>query len=142
MSGKNEYYKKCDETGDMGFEIRYKNGRLGRIKNVYPDSMRRIGFSKCNDDEPHIFIECGNCNTYMNFINSIQNSFSGKWICPKCGKYVRQTTVNRHFAEHETYDEYDNYYDSNSYIIDMPEACKACGGPFPNCTTSCKLFDD
>lgn len=29
--------------------------------------------------------------------------------------------------------------DDNS---DMPECCIACGGPYPNCMTSCKLFDD
>ena len=23
-----------------------------------------------------------------------------------------------------------------------PEACKACGGPWPDCMDSCKLFDD
>ena len=23
-----------------------------------------------------------------------------------------------------------------------PEACRACGGPYPQCKTSCKLFDD
>jgi len=28
-----------------------------------------------------------------------------------------------------------NYYDE-------PEGCAACGGDYPNCTTSCPLFDD
>lgn len=30
----------------------------------------------------------------------------------------------------------DDFYD------DMPEGCKACGGPYPDCTSSCKMFDD
>ena len=25
---------------------------------------------------------------------------------------------------------------------DIPCCCDACGGPYPNCTTSCKIFDD
>ena len=25
---------------------------------------------------------------------------------------------------------------------DIPEGCSACGGDYPNCTTSCPLFDD
>ena len=25
---------------------------------------------------------------------------------------------------------------------DMPEGCKACGGPWPDCETSCSIFDD
>ena len=25
---------------------------------------------------------------------------------------------------------------------DVPEGCRACGGPYPNCTDSCPLFDD
>jgi len=25
---------------------------------------------------------------------------------------------------------------------DIPEGCRACGGPFPQCTTSCKVFND
>lgn len=24
----------------------------------------------------------------------------------------------------------------------IPEGCAACGGPYPNCTSSCNLFDD
>ena len=25
---------------------------------------------------------------------------------------------------------------------DPPAGCRACGGPYPNCKLSCKLFDD
>lgn len=27
-------------------------------------------------------------------------------------------------------------------VNNMPQCCVACGGPFPQCTTSCKIFDD
>ena len=26
--------------------------------------------------------------------------------------------------------------------LDIPVGCRACGGPYPQCKTSCKLFDD
>lgn len=43
-----------------------------------------------------------------------------------------------------------DYYEDDDYIpslseerlMTMPEGCRACGGPYPSCTTSCKLFDD
>ena len=25
---------------------------------------------------------------------------------------------------------------------DIPEGCVACGGPYPDCMTSCSIFDD
>lgn len=25
---------------------------------------------------------------------------------------------------------------------DMPDCCKACGGPYPDCMSSCSIFDD
>ena len=25
---------------------------------------------------------------------------------------------------------------------DMPEGCSACGGPYPDCISSCEMFDD
>lgn len=25
---------------------------------------------------------------------------------------------------------------------DMPEGCRACGGPWPSCQSSCSLYDD
>ena len=40
-------------------------------------------------------------------------------------------------------DEEDDYYDSASHLYDdVPEGCIACGGPYPDCTSSCSLFDD
>lgn len=32
-----------------------------------------------------------------------------------------------------------NYLDDDDGI---PEGCAACGGDYPNCTTSCPMFDD
>lgn len=41
------------------------------------------------------------------------------------------------------------YWESDEIIkkesksnFNVPEGCKACGGPYPSCKTSCKIFDD
>ena len=39
-------------------------------------------------------------------------------------------------------DDYEEYYDEEESEDDMPECCIACGGPYPDCMTSCKIFDD
>lgn len=43
----------------------------------------------------------------------------------------------------------DEYLELMSYASDeddddddIPEGCRACGGPYPSCTSSCPLFDD
>ena len=33
------------------------------------------------------------------------------------------------------------YYEADD-DEEVPEGCRACGGPYPDCTTSCSLFDD
>lgn len=38
-------------------------------------------------------------------------------------------------------EDYTNIY-PNDPEDDKPEYCDICGGPYHNCTTSCKLFDD
>ena len=68
---------------------------------------------------------CDDCDAYLN----IQPGFStscGEWECTKCGCI--------------------NYIDEDNIIEededDVPEGCAACGGPYPDCKYSCKLFDD
>ena len=58
-------------------------------------------------------------------------------VCASCG----------HSVDIEDYgyeNEYDDYYSSikEETLDDAPEGCAACGGPYPSCKTSCKLFDD
>lgn len=81
------------------------------------------------DDELRVFINdgyfiCKECNELMNLDGN-------KLLCPSCGYSVK-------------HDEYDADYDL--YFVDddsePPIGCQACGGPYPQCKTSCKLFDD
>ena len=59
------------------------------------------------------------------------------WDCPECGyfkvksKYARLEAANERFLKKLF---------SND---DMPEGCAACGNPaYPDCRSSCPLFDD
>ena len=59
------------------------------------------------------------------------------WDCPECGyfkvnsKYARLEAANERFLK--------KFFDND----DMPEGCAACGNPaYPNCQSSCSLFDD
>lgn len=62
------------------------------------------------------------------------------YICPSCNG-----TANR--AEYE-YDYGDEELEWSPNMLDMFRDdipcgyCLICGGPYPNCKTSCKLFDD
>ena len=52
-------------------------------------------------------------------------------VCPSCGWQIDE-------MEYEYEDDELHYLDE-----DVPPAgCRACGGPYPQCKSSCKLFDD
>ena len=53
-------------------------------------------------------------------------------MCPVCGH--RMTKI-----DDETY--YCKYCGGEDEE-DIPYGCRACGGPYPDCTTSCSMFDD
>ena len=94
--------------------------------------MDRVGASKKivkpEGKELEIYIRdgyfiCKECGALMDMDDKDQ------LICPSCGYSV----------EHDVYD-YDEYFDDSDE--EPPFGCKACGGPYPQCKTSCKLFDD
>lgn len=84
------------------------------IKPEGVDLMNCInaGYAICN--------ECG----------AIMDRVGDDYVCPSCGE-----TIDALDYEYENDDE---EYDDD----DIPEGCAACGGPYPQCKTSCKLFDD
>lgn len=97
MSRKDEYNDIYLKDGGFGFEYTYKNHALGKERIIHPEDVKRIEPSKYSSDKT--LIRCGKCNVYMDYIHSLRNSFSGKWLCPECGTYVRETTVNRYIGE-------------------------------------------
>ena len=74
----------------------------------------------------------------------------GMAICNECGAVMEHVDGG---LEPDTYvcpdpdcgtvylvDDY--YYGDEPPELEIPEGCAACGGPYPDCMTSCKMFDD
>ena len=79
-----------------------------------------------NDVSEYTCVECG---------ATMEKADEEVLICPKC----------QHSVDIEDYgyeDEYDDYFSSIQVDIEKPEYCGICDGPWPDCETSCKLFDD
>ena len=77
------------------------------------------------------------------YYNSIPDYRGSLPNCPNCGAEMRYNYINSKYkcfsCGHEV-DEYDIPFDDEP--DDMPYCCKSCGGPWPSCKTSCKIFDD
>lgn len=58
----------------------------------------------------------------------LEEENDGLFVCPMC--YGKFTTEEAKWIE------------DNNDTDDVPSGCAACGGPYPYCKTSCKLFDD
>lgn len=72
---------------------------------------------------------CNKCGALMDR-ESDPDGYCDVFVCPSC-----KWRIDTSDYEYEGYDEDD--------IPGMPPAgCRACGGPYPYCMTSCKLFDD
>lgn len=77
-----------------------------------------------------------------------------RYECAECGKRREQTNMMWYAGQFYCLDcggklgiDPDPYY--NQWLFDgaeddddMPEGCSACGGDWPNCTTSCPLYDE
>lgn len=59
-------------------------------------------------------------------------------ICPDCGSIMHYDSN----LDVMVCDEcgYAKIYSVGEIVI--PEGCRACGGPYPDCVTSCNIFDD
>ena len=83
---------------------------------------------------------CNNCGALMD--EEIRNRI-GVFTCPACGwecdvmDYEYEEGEVMELVQDERGDEYLIPRD------DMPPAgCRACGGPYPYCKASCKMYDD
>lgn len=97
-----------------------KEGAVEAVKdrNYYVDDL--------DEDEEYLDPEiyCQECG------NELLNLGKGVRVCSQCGKEYQ--------FDYDGYDEEDYSTD----ILDMPEVCRTCGGEYPDCMDSCKLFDD
>ena len=68
-------------------------------------------------------------------------------FCPYCNRRVEMTNIgwvceycSEVLSDDEVTDEPKGNVEGED--DDMPECCRACGGPYPDCQTSCSIFDD
>lgn len=59
---------------------------------------------------------------------------------PSCGCCGHTLYLDEYALEGDDNADYDEYYEDPD--DDIPECCIACGGPYPSCRNSCKIFDD
>ena len=82
--------------------------------------------------------ECPNCGATMKYVGGLL-----EYECPNCGKEGSlewdECNKQHYVSIGEEYSYEDIYEDPEG---NMPACCAACGGPYPSCMTSCKIFDD
>lgn len=67
--------------------------------------------------------DCPDCGETMGY-----NYFKDEFKCPSCGKIMDAADYP-----------FDMFGDDEN---DIPWGCDACGGDWPNCKTSCSMYDD
>ena len=103
-----------NDYDNSGFLFTYKS-KLGKSEYLSENDILSIPDGKGNDD--NLFIFCYRCEEYMDF-NGGSVSLTGKWVCPKCKRGVReQTPYDRLCKENEEFcssfdifDDDDDYY--------------------------------
>lgn len=128
----NEYddiYKKFDSSG---FEFIRKNKHLGNSRIIFQDELSKIEASKTNNDDLPMLIYCDDCGCCMDY-NILEGKDVGVYICPVCKGTVKELTLyNKLDRENERY----------LASIGKPEICKKCGGPWPDCESSCRMLNN
>ena len=106
-----------------GLWFGYKNHKLSNSRLMEQDEMKWIDPSCCNSDNMYVF--CRECEAYMLYNN-------GHYICKSCGVKLRESTALRKLEK-------ENDIWMEKMIDEIPEGCSACGGPYPDCESSCEL---
>lgn len=125
---------KRDNDVNFGFEFNYRNHRIGKSSPLNESQMDGIGDAGSNSSG--MFVRCDMCGTYMNYQEGSAGGLDGRWICPSCGTKVREMTAYNQLGRENDLQAMRWDYE------EMPPGCAACGGPWPDCKTSCKLYDD
>lgn len=65
-------------------------------------------------------------------------------VCPECGCTTMSydDEMDAMVCENCGYEESQTVFSNDSENTLAPEGCRACGGPYPNCITSCNVFED
>ena len=74
-----------------------------------------------------------------NICNAIMDRDGNAYRCPKCGATA--------ILEDDEDEQYGIYYEcepreERDFFSEIPSGCLACGGPYPDCISSCNLESD
>lgn len=98
---------------------------------IKPEGMELIQY--LNDG----YAICNKCGAVMNRREDPKGGCD-IYTCPSCGWEIDEMDYEYEDDEKEWTDEMLGIFEG-----DIPPAgCRSCGGPYPNCKMSCKLFDD
>lgn len=83
---------------------------------------------------------CFKCGSEMNVADE-----NYLLVCSGCGTSFYLDDWDFEYEQWEEQQEIESgFYDDeeDDDELDEPECCRACGGPWPDCESSCKIFDD
>ena len=90
-----EYQEIYERFDGSGFEFVYnpKNRYLGASRSIYKDSVKLIDPICRNNDDIPLFVNCKDCNEYMEFQEGPKDELDGWWVCPQCDSRLKEITV-------------------------------------------------
>jgi len=121
----------------MGFEFIFGNKYLGKSRFISDKEMDKIDFRNRNDDSIPCVVKCFSCGIYMDYKKGDRGIFDSYWVCPSCKRKIKEEAIYNKLEKENEYWLKNNMPSLN----DEPECCIACGGPWPYCKTTCKIFD-
>lgn len=77
---------------------------------------------------------CDECNAFLNDQSGF-DAYCKYWTCSECGHSNKIGKSEILFDR----DEVNSFSDKEDEI---PRGCAACGGPYPDCKSSCPLLDE
>lgn len=80
---------------------------------------------------------CPRCDTRLEYAGGLLD-----WECPNCGHEYETEYDNNgepYVSDDEEYTYEEIYADPDK---NKPQCCKNCSGAYPDCLTSCDIFDD
>lgn len=127
FSKRNKIHTEKIITNEIGEEIHVFDGDNGkvRIKKVSMFSKESSNYQFCPD-----------CHKIINHKN-------GYWECDICNYSITDEEVDDGEGFSTLEATYENDYGEiyGDVEDDIPDGCAACGGPYPECRSSCKMYD-
>ena len=83
-------------------------------------------------------------NQYCPDCHTVMAHRDGYYECEICNYSITDDEAEDGYGHptlESTYED-DIYNDSEFAEYRKPEECKACGGPYPHCTSTCEMYDE